>query len=105
MDNKGKQENERTKQVIDFSYLTVIFPDQYDLPTRLAERLNAKGKTTKRGRAYNYQSVYQIAFLARYYDANVHEELALMRNEYLEQQARIQSIVSAAPVLTAETLT
>lgn len=89
--NKDKQELNNSKQVKDLSYLLDVFPKWFGIYHKIAERLNKKGVVTPFGKTYSYNNVFQCV-KGRWYDANIHEELAEIRKEYIEKQKKIKSL-------------
>jgi len=94
MNNKDKQENNNSKQVRNISYLTDVFPKFYNVYKKIADRLNSKGLVTPYGKNYTYNNVFQCVKKSRWYDENIHEELALIRKEYITKQNEIKSMES-----------
>ncbi len=93
MSNKDKQENDNSKQVKDLTHLLDVFPKWFNIYKRLVDRLNEKGIKTPYGKEYTYNSVYQCV-QGRWYDVNIHAELATIRKEYIEKQKEIKSLES-----------
>ena len=91
MSNKDKQEFDNTKQVKDLTYLLDVFPKWFNIYKKIAERLNTKGVTTAYGKPYTYNNVFQCV-KGRWYDANIHVELAKIRKEYIEKQNEIKDL-------------
>ncbi|CAG5001623.1 hypothetical protein DYBT9275_02706 [Dyadobacter sp. CECT 9275] len=93
MGNKDKQELNNSKQVKDLNYLLDVFPKWFNVYKTIAERLNSKGIRTAYGKEYAYNNVYQCV-KGRWYDPNIHEELATIRKEYIAKQNKIKNLES-----------
>lgn len=91
MTNKDKQELNNSKQVKNLTYLLDVFPKWFGIYHKIADRLNEKEVTTPFGKPYTYNNVFQCV-KGRWYDANIHEELASIRKEYIEKQKKIKSL-------------
>lgn len=93
MSNKDKQELNNSKQVRDLTHLLDVFPKWFGIYNKIAERLNSRGITTPFGKSYTYNNVFQCV-KGRWYDANIHEELATIRKEYIGKQKKIKTLES-----------
>lgn len=91
--NKDKQQFNKSKQVRDLTYLLDVFPKWFGIYHKIADELNEKGARTPFGKKYTYNNVYQCV-KGRWYDANIHEELASLRKEYIEKQKKIRDLES-----------
>ena len=91
--NKDKQELQITKQKNNISHLVAFFPKWFGVYNKVASKLSESGLKTAFGKEYTYQTVYQ-SVNGRWYDPNIHQALAELRIEFLEQQKKIQALES-----------
>jgi hypothetical protein len=83
--------NKKINKMDTFKKIQLKLPIRYNLPQRVAERLNAKGIKTQYGKDFNYHNVIKATN-----DENVISEAALVLLEYKATTKKVEKIAEKA---------